>query len=427
MQISDDKDMNSLKMRRVLWFTHHLRGGGAEKAVVALSEYFNAHPQLGYESYICVVYDDPELHAKLQNVLVLQHRSKPGDSKVRKARCVLRQMKELRKLKEQWEIDVCVSFLPGADILNVHSGKRSAAVVSVRNVESRFTHSIWKKMYVQNSYCRCSRIVTVSELAHHDVVDFFHAEPSKVTTIYNMLPDKSATKPVVHPAVTAETADSADGTADRTRGTSATWREFILFIKGKKTFLNVARLSPEKGQEYLLRAFSKVHEVMPDTCLVIAGSGPMQQDLTALASDLGIWQSVLFTGNVPDPENYMAKADVFVLSSMIEGMPNAVLEAMQAGLPVIATECGAREILAPDTDPLMMTKTEDDARYGILVPAGDVPALSGAMLHLMQDHELRRIYSEKGRERTRDFAPEEIAAKWKSVLDSSLTAALTAD
>ena len=419
MQISD-KDMNSKKMCRVLWFTHHLRGGGAEKAVVALSEYFNSHPQLGYESYICVVYDDPELHAKLQNVLVLQNRSKPEDSKARKALCVLRQMKELRKLKERWEIDVCVSFLPGADILNVHSGKRSAAVVSVRNVESRFTHSIWKKLYVQNSYNRCNRIVTVSELAHQDVVDFFQAEPSKVTTIYNMLPDKSATKPSIHPAVTAETAVSADGAEDRTRGTSETWQEFISFIKGKKTFLNVARLSPEKGQEYLLRAFSKVHKEMPDTCLVIAGSGPLQQDLTALADDLDILQSVLFTGNVPDPENYMAKADVFVLASLIEGMPNVVLEAMQSGLPVIATECGAREILAPDTDPFRMTKTEDDAKYGILVPAGDAPVLSGAMIHMMQDHALRRTYSEKGRERTRDFMPEEIAAKWKSVLDSSL-------
>ena len=67
-----------------------------------------------------------------------------------------------------------------------------------------------------------------------------------------------------------------------------------------------------------------------------------------------------------------------------------------------------------------MTKTEDDAKYGILVPAGDAPVLSGAMIHMMQDHALRRTYSEKGRERTRDFMPEKIAAKWKSVLDSSL-------
>lgn len=398
-------------MYRVMWFTHHLRGGGAEKAVVSLSEYFNSHPEAGVESYILVVYDDPELHVKLRNVLVMQNRSQPGDSKAEKARCVLRQMRELRLLKEQWKIDVCVSFLPGADILNVHSGKRSAMVVSVRNVESRFTHSIWKKWYVENSYRRCNQIVTVSRMAEQDCIRFFHVDPSRVTTIYNMLPAKSG-------KVSASAEDA---------GQNRVWQNFLSFIEGRRTFLNVGRLAPEKGQRYLLQAFAGVHRQIPASCLVIAGGGPLLAELTELAEQLGIRESVLFTGNVPNPSDYMSRADVFVLSSLSEGMPNVVLEAMQAGLSVIATECGAREILAPGTDPCFQTSGEDDTEYGILVPAADAETLAESMIRLIQEEPLRQQYSSRAPERLKDFTPDRIAAQWKAVLDSCVSSSGTAD
>ena len=420
-----------------MWFTHHLRGGGAEKAVASLSEYFNSHPELGWESYICVVYDDPVLHAKLRNVLVMENHSERGDSRVRKALCVRRQMKELRSLKQQWQIDVCVSFLPGADILNVHSGHRAGMVVSVRNVESRFTHSIWKKWYVENSYRRCDRIVTVSKMAERDVITFFHTDPEKVTTIYNMLPERQSLNAAAgfSQADSSEKSGEDDSHAVRNAkcagnksavpevsegGQNMAWQAFASFIQNRKVFLNVGRLAPEKGQEYLIRAFAVVHEKIPDSCLVIAGGGPLHEQLSCLVKELHLSEAVLFTGNVPDPEHYMARADVFVLSSLVEGMPNVVLEAMQAGLPVIATECGAREILAPTTDPCYATDEEDDAAFGILVPAADSTVLAQAMIHLMEDEALRHDYAERAAVRLRYFTPERITAEWKKVLDDCL-------
>ena len=101
-------------------------------------------------------------------------------------------------------------------------------------------------------------------------------------------------------------------------------------------------------------------------------------------------------------------------------MPNVVLEAMQAGLPVIATECGAREILAPTTDPCYATDEEDDAAFGILVPAADSTVLAQAMIHLMEDEALRHDYAERAAVRLRYFTPERITAEWKKVLDDCL-------
>ena len=424
-------------MHRVMWFTHHLRGGGAEKAVVSLSEYFNSHPKLGWESYICVVYDDPELHAKLRNVLVMENHSEPGDSRVRKAFCVQRQMKELRSLKQQRQIDVCVSFLPGADILNVHSGLRAGMVVSVRNVESRFTHNIWKKWYVENSYRRCDQIVTVSKMAERDVITFFHTNPEKVTTIYNMLPERQSPNAAVWVPQdrSSEGSDEDDSHVVRDGkcagnesavpkvgkgGQKTIWQTFASFIQNRKVFLNVGRLAPEKGQEYLIRAFAVVHDKISDSCLVIVGGGKLHERLSCLVKELDLSEAVLFTGNVPDPEHYMARADAFVLSSLVEGMPNVVLEAMQAGLPVIATECGAREILAPTTDPCYTTDEEDDAAFGILVPTADSTVLAKAMIHLMENAALRQDYAEKASVRLRYFTPERITAEWKKVLDDCL-------
>jgi glycosyltransferase involved in cell wall biosynthesis len=101
--------------------------------------------------------------------------------------------------------------------------------------------------------------------------------------------------------------------------------------------LAVGRLAPEKGFDLLLNAFALVRRDQPHAGLVIVGKGREEARLKALAIQLEIEDAVSFAGHVDRPARFYAGADIFVLSSRHEGMPNAVLEAFASGLPVVAT------------------------------------------------------------------------------------------
>ena len=112
--------------------------------------------------------------------------------------------------------------------------------------------------------------------------------------------------------------------------------------------LAVGRLSHEKGFDMLLRAVNALRAWFPSITLTIAGSGPEEEALHELARALGMTAVVKFLGRVNSPAAYFGAADVFVLSSRHEGMPNALLEAAAAGLPIVATPAagGVPELLA---------------------------------------------------------------------------------
>ena len=101
--------------------------------------------------------------------------------------------------------------------------------------------------------------------------------------------------------------------------------------------LAVGRLAPEKGFDLLLKALASIRRDFPHAGLVIAGKGPEEARLKALATELEIADAVSFAGYVDRPGRFYAGADIFVLSSRHEGMPNALIEAMASGLPVVAT------------------------------------------------------------------------------------------
>lgn len=385
----------------LLLFTHHLNQGGAEKTVRILSEYYNTN-DLGVQCYICVVYDDPELEPYPQNVIVMEHCSDPEDSRLSKGMNVLAQIREMREIKRRCGIDVCVSFLPGADIINVFSGVGERQIVSVRNKESLFVHNILKKWYVQIAYRRCDHIVACSETVRQDCIDYFHVPEGKITTIHNAAVPAASTSEVIP--------------------------EFAAFCGQHMVYLNVGRLAPEKGQEHLLRAFAdfaqKCHNedsVSEQPGLVFVGDGPLRERLESLAGALGIAGQVLFCGRQENPADYMQRADVFVLSSNSEGMPNVLVEALQCGLPCIATECGAREILAPETDAILdVTDQVELAAYGILVPvchsAREESMLADAMARLYTDDELREHYVHVSANAVAGLSLDRIARRWLEVI-----------
>jgi protein-tyrosine-phosphatase len=145
------------------------------------------------------------------------------------------------------------------------------------------------------------------------------------------------------------------------------------------------RLSPVKGHSSLLRAACLILQRRPDARFLIVGSGPLHDALVEQASRLGIAGACVFTGPQHDAHELIAAMDVFVLPSLAEGIPMALLEAMALGTPVVATAVGG------------VPEVIEDRVSGMLVAPGDEQGLADACLHAMTDREWSSMAAARAR------------------------------
>ncbi len=161
--------------------------------------------------------------------------------------------------------------------------------------------------------------------------------------------------------------------------------------------LNVAALAPHKAQSDLLRAAAFARPRAPELRIWIAGEGPLEEALLAERNSLGLEQTVRFLGFREDVPDLLHAADFFCISSRLEGMGTSILEAMAAGLPVVATRAGG------------IPEIVQDGSTGNLVPPGDPVALSDALVAMAADAERRTLMGTRGRERAREFSADRTA------------------
>jgi len=140
-----------------------------------------------------------------------------------------------------------------------------------------------------------------------------------------------------------------------------------------RTIVTVANLRPEKGHDVLIDAAAEIVRRVPDARFVLIGDGPMRERLRAHAADRGVGHAVTFAGHCDNVAARLAEADVFVLPSRSEAFPNAVLEAMAAGLPIVASGVGG------------ILELIDPGRTGVLVPPDDSRALADALSTVISD------------------------------------------
>jgi glycosyltransferase involved in cell wall biosynthesis len=146
----------------------------------------------------------------------------------------------------------------------------------------------------------------------------------------------------------------------------------------------VARLDPVKDHETLMRAFAGLVAQVPHAVLVLVGDGPRRAALEAFAAEIGIAHAVRFAGHRDNGTNLHQAFDISTLASVSEGFPNAVLEALAAGVPVVATDVGAvRDVI-------------ESGVTGYVVPARDVGAFAAALIALAADADLRRRLGASG-------------------------------
>jgi len=162
----------------------------------------------------------------------------------------------------------------------------------------------------------------------------------------------------------------------------------------------VGRLSPEKGHIHFLRALARARQTEPRLVGLLAGDGPGADMLRREADMLGLAHAVTFAGHVSRVARVYRALDVAVLPSLSEGMPNAALEAMLHGLPVVASHVGG------------VPEVVRDGETGLLVPPGDEAQLAAALVALCADVERRKALGARGRERVLGhFAPHQRAER----------------
>ena len=175
----------------------------------------------------------------------------------------------------------------------------------------------------------------------------------------------------------------------------------------RRVVLAVGRLDIAKDYPVLIQAFARVRQRRVARLLIL-GEGAERPRLVALVKQLGLEDDVALHGYVTNPFWAMAQADVFVLSSRYEGMPNSLLQAMVLEKPVVATDCrsGPREIL-------------QDGRWGRLVPVGDSDRLSEAIFQALEGGTPIRPLEEL----SRDHGAIEVAARYRALLEGLVAAA----
>ena len=178
---------------------------------------------------------------------------------------------------------------------------------------------------------------------------------------------------------------------------------------GPPRLLYIGRLVPDKDPDTLLKAFQLTTQAHPDAELWLVGEGPRRAALQELAFRLSLSARVRFIPPTDDLLPVLQQATLLVLSSRTEALPNVVLEAMAAGLPVVATRVGG------------VPELVDPGVTGWLVPPGDAPALAAAMGQALAAPETRQAMGRTARQRAfDDFSLEAMARRYETVLDRLL-------
>jgi glycosyltransferase involved in cell wall biosynthesis len=291
--------------------------------------------------------------------------------------------------------DILVSIFPRLNVVNVLakilSNSKAKIIISVRSTNSQlFKYSAYKISHklmsqfimpslVKFFYKRADLIICVSQGVADDISKVI-GNKANIKVIYNPVIDNSIIRLAKEPM------------AD-------------IGIKNKfiPIILTVGRLTKAKDYATLLKAFSIVFKSNP-AYLLIVGEGEERKKIENLVEKLEISKNVLLLGLQNNPLKYIDKADVFVLSSVLEGFPNVLVEAMACGVPVVSTDCqsGPNEII-------------ENGKSGFLVQVADEKKMANAIIKLLEDKELRKNFSEEGKKRAHYFSAEKSVKEFENV------------
>jgi glycosyltransferase involved in cell wall biosynthesis len=338
---------------RLLLVVDSLEVGGAERQVVDLA---GALRRKGYGITVaCSVAGD--LSGALEEAGVPV---RPLLKRLAKRRLSLAYAWRLRRLLKGEQFDLVHAHIY-ASIAAAAIATLETDVPLVITEHTEASWQDWRARWVSRwVYRRAARIIAVSTPIRRRLIERDDVHPDLITIVPNAV------------------ASASEPHADAPLPTELRERPLVGVV---------ARLQPEKGVASFLKAAARVAPQFPEAHFVVAGDGPFQQELVALTEDLDLGSRVHFLGFRSDASALMRSLDVLVAPSLTEGSPLVTLEAMAAGVPVVASAVGG----IPD-------QIRHD-KEGLLVPPGDTDALGNALLALLRDPPRARRLGEAGRRR----------------------------
>jgi glycosyltransferase involved in cell wall biosynthesis len=365
----------------IVFVINSLTDGGAERALVHLigcmREYLS-----GFHTHLVLLDREEERHPV--PTWVEKH---VLDARHSVVTSTIRLFRTLRNLRPA----VTLSFLNRANCATVIAAQAlgQRCIISERvHTTSHFNSGPMagaNKAMVRLTYRLADKIIAVSQGVRNDLIQHYGIAQRKVQVIHNPIdPAQIRRRASERPEVRLP----------------------------DRYILGVGRLARNKNFPLLVKAY--LASGISDK-LVIMGDGEERAALEELVSKLGLGDRVLLTGYVGNPYPILKSARAFVSSSNAEGFPNALVEAMALGCPVVATDCdaGPMEILTQRTAPRCREMTL--GAYGILVPPNSVACLASAIRKACSE-EIRADYSRRGPERAKDFdVANSVAQYWAAI------------
>ena len=338
---------------RLLLLVDSLEVGGAERQVVDLAL---ALRRKGYEVVVaCSVAGD--LSAALEEADIPV---RPLLRRLAKRRVSFAYAWRLRRLLRRGRFDLVHAHIYASVVAAAIATLGTGVPLVITEHTEASWRTWWARWVSRWVYHRVERIIAVSTPIRRRLIERDGVHPDLITIVPNAVvpaPEGHAATPL--PAALRE-------------------RQLVGVI---------ARLQPEKGVADFLRAAAHIAPLFPEARFVIGGDGPLRKELVALSEDLGLGDRVHFLGFRSDASALMSSLDVIAVPSLTEGSPLITLEAMAAGVPVVASAVGG----IPD-------QVRHD-KEGLLVPPGETEALGDALLALLRDPARARSLGEAGRRR----------------------------
>lgn len=255
---------------------------------------------------------------------------------------------DIKLNKEKYCIDVAISFLEMMNFANIRSRINEKVIISERCMQSYIEPKAYAEdLQIRRYYNYADALVACSEGVAVEMNKVYGVK-IPVVPIYNFISKET---------ITEKAKENLDSEIER-------------FLKDSRYFINIGRLHEQKNQKKLIKQFAVFHaNDKVGIKLLILGSGELQEELDRLISELELKNYVKIIAYGSNPFRYLAKAAALVLTSRYEGLPNAVLEAMLLGCPVIASDCmsGPRELLSDDLQYGMECENIKICKRGLLV------------------------------------------------------------
>ncbi len=378
----------------ILFLGTQMTVGGAQKVLLSQAGWFH---QRGYPVTVAFFYDKEGLRKRWSAhyafpILDLEARH-AGANPLLNFALLLRGLFRLGRLLRQERFSVVETFTPDSNLLGLPIAWLMGVPVRVGSHHGRIEDAPhwleWLHGRLINSRV-ATALVAVSTRVKELAVTGEGIRPERVTLIPNG---------VSLPPTGAFSQEKIDQI-----------RQALDIQTDVPVLISVGRLSRQKGHRYLLEAVPSVLERFPQAVLLIVGDGPQRAELEQQAQGLGIDASVRFLGTRDDVYQLLAAADVFVLPSVSEGMPMALLEALGMGVAVVASNLtGIADVV-------------EDGCHGLLTAPGKPDSLASAVIRLLEDESLRASLSQNGQQLVRqEYTVDRMCKRYEILFQESMT------